>query len=108
MASEQGSIGASPSRLGPAGSPLHVAIAAVITVVIVAGVLLALEWLSIPLGTGETLREPAGGVIVGSEQLYTAASGLWLAVRALLGAYIVFVALLISALALAVWKEVLD
>lgn len=108
MASETESNASARRRLGSTGGPAHVAIAAAVTVAIVGAVLLALEAVSVPLGAGETLREPAGSVIAGGEPVYNAADGYWLAVRGLLGAYIVFVALLISALALAVWKEVLD
>lgn len=82
-------------------------VAGAIAIAIVLAILLALESISVPLETGEILREAGGQAIVGGEQTYTAYSGLWLGVRALLGAYIVFVAVLISALAFSTWKEVL-
>ncbi len=82
-------------------------VAAVLAIVVVVGLLAALESLSVPLEAGETLRLAGSAAIAGDEPTYTAYSGLWLGLRALLGAYIVFVVLLISALALVVWKEVL-
>lgn len=85
----------------------QVPLAGLIAVGIVLAILLALESISVPLEAGETLRQSGSAAIAGGEQLYTAYSGLWLGVRALLGAYIVFVAVLISALAFSTWKEVL-
>lgn len=82
-------------------------IAAVLTLALVVGLLAALEAISVPLEAGETLRLAGSAAIAGGEPTYTAYSDLWLGLRALLGAYIVFVVLLISALALVVWKEVL-
>ncbi len=98
-----GESGALGTRLLAYRSP----IAAAIALVLVAGLLLGLEALSVPLEAGDTLRVAGAEAIAGGEQVYTAYSGLWLTIRALLGAYIVFVVVLISALALVVWKEVL-
>ena len=83
-------------------------IAAVMAAVVVGAMLAALEAVSVPLEAGQTLRESGAAALAGGEPVYTAYSGVWLAVRALLGLYIVFVVIIISALALVVWKEVLD
>jgi len=83
-------------------------IAAGLALALVAGVLAALEAVSVPLEAGQTLREAGAEAIAGGEPAYTAYSGVWLAVRGLLGLYIVFVVILISALAFVVWKEVLE
>ena len=82
------------------------AIAGVLAVGIVIGLLVWLESLSVPLAEAPVLRE-SGVAIVGGEMTYNAYEGLWLAVRALLGVYIVFVAVLISLFALASAREVM-
>ncbi|MDR5671742.1 hypothetical protein AArcCO_1941 [Halalkaliarchaeum sp. AArc-CO] len=83
-------------------------IAAVLTVVVVAVVLFALDAIAVPLETGETLRVAGSAAIAGGDSVYNQYAGLWLAVRATMGAYIVFVAVFISVLAFATWKEVLE
>lgn len=82
-------------------------LAAVVAVAIVAALLLALDAVAVPLETGYTLRAAGGSAIAGGEPVYDAYAGLWLAVRAIMGAYIAFVAVFISVLAFATWKEVL-
>ena len=82
-------------------------IAGVVAIAIVAGLLLWLDGTSVPLAEAPILRE--GSVaITGGEMTYSAYEGLWLVVRALLGLYIAFVAVLISAFAFMSWKEVLE
>lgn len=84
----------------------HVA-AGLLAVVFVAGLLLWLDGISVPLAEAPVLRE-GSAAIIGGEMTFNAYEGLWLAVRALLGLYIAFVAVLISGFALASAKEVLD
>lgn len=83
-------------------------IAAVVAVATVAVVLLALDAVAVPLETGDTLRATGSTAIAGGGSFYNEYAGLWLAVRAIVGAYIVFVAAFISVLAVATWKEVLE
>lgn len=82
-------------------------IAGVLAVVITAGLLLWLDSIAIPLAEAQVLREESAAV-VGGEMAYNAYEGLWLAVRALLGLYITFVAVLISLFALASVREVME
>lgn len=82
-------------------------VAGVLAIVVVAGVLLWLDGLAIPLAEAPILRE-GSAAITGGEITYNAYEGLWLVVRALLGLYIAFVAVLISAFAFVTWTEVLE
>lgn len=83
-------------------------IAAVLAVAIVAVMLFALDAIAVPLEAGDTLRATGSAAIAGGEAVYNEYAGIWLAVRAIMGAYIVFVAVFISVLAFATWKEVLE
>ncbi len=83
------------------------AIAAALAVAITVVVLVWLESLSVPLAESPVMREGSVG-IVGGEMVYNAYDGLWLGLRAVLGLYIVFVAILISLFVLASWKEIRD
>lgn len=82
-------------------------IAAVLAVGITVAVLVWLESLSVPLAESPVMREGSIG-IVGGEMVYNAYDSLWLGLRAVLGLYIVFVAILISLFVLASWKEIMD
>lgn len=85
----------------------RVSVSAVLAVAVVAGLLLWLDGLAVPLAEAPVLRE-GSAAITGGEMSYNAYEGLWLLVRALLGLYIGFVAVLISAFAIVSWKEVLE
>lgn len=80
-------------------------VAAALTVGIVAALLWGLESIAVPLAEAPILRETGGAAAAGGPMTYSLYEGLWLAVRALLGLYITGVAVLISLLALASWKE---
>lgn len=94
--------------IGDAIARYRTPIAAAVAVATVAVVLFALDAIAVPLETGTTLRAPGSAAIAGGESVYDAYAGVWLAVRAVLGAYIAFVAVFISMLAFATWKEVLE
>lgn len=82
-------------------------LAGVLAIVVVAAILLWLDGTSVPLAEAPILRE-GSAAITGGEMTYNAYEGLWLVVRALLGLYIAFVAVLISAFAFVTWTEVLE
>jgi len=84
----------------------RVHVAALLTVGIVAALLWGLESIAVPLAEAPVLRETGGAAAAGGPMTYSLYEGLWLAVRALLGLYITGVAVLISLLALASWREV--
>ena len=83
----------------------RVHVAAALTVAIVAALLWGLESIAVPLAEAPVLRETGGAAAAGGPMAYNMYEGLWLAVRALLGLYIAGVAMLISLLALASWRE---
>ena len=83
------------------------AIAALLAVGLTGGLLVWLESLSVPLAESTTMRDGSIG-LVGGEMVYNAYDGLWLGLRAALGLYIVFVAILISLFVLTSWKEIRD
>lgn len=96
---------------GGSGSGTHVLyeyrvhVAAALTVAILASLLWGLESIAVPLAEAPILRETGGAAAAGGPMTYNVYEGLWLAVRALLGLYIAGVAVLISLLALASWRE---
>lgn len=83
-------------------------IAAVLAVSFVAVLLFLLNGMTVPLWAGDVMRMTGGAAIAGGESVYSQSVGLWLGVRAIMGAYIVFVAIFISVLAISTWKEVLE
>lgn len=83
-------------------------IAAILAVTFVAVLLFLLNGMTDPLWAGDVVRMTGGAAIAGGESVYSQSVGLWLAVRTIMGAYIVFVAVFISILAISTWKEVLE
>ncbi|MFW5921811.1 MAG: hypothetical protein ACOCRC_00750 [Halodesulfurarchaeum sp.] len=83
-------------------------IAAVLALSVVAVLLFVLDSIAVPLWFGDVLRTSGAAGIAGGESIYSQHVGLWLGVRAIMGAYIVFVAIFISILAISTWKEVLE
>ena len=84
-------------------SPIAVVLAVALTV----GLLAWLDSIAVPLAEAQVLRDGSAAV-TGGEMTYNAYEGLWLAVRALLGIYVAFVAVLVSAFVLVNATEVLE